>query len=152
MLCSCFYCYCTHFLMSSNCCHSSMQLFFTTITSHIASWHPSVSFIIVLAIVLTWVMIMHLLVTEHMKQLKLCMLNHFAHVGVVKVTSAFFVVVLLRTLFVTKRFKKQSRKKNIAFSFQQIMSSMQKMQLEKMQCLNLKYLIFAPLWTNYKTD
>ena len=48
---------------------------------------------------------MHLIVTQHMKQRKLCMLNHFAHVGIINITSAFVVMVLLLGLFIAAHFK-----------------------------------------------
>ena len=48
---------------------------------------------------------MHLFVTQHMKQRKLYMLNNFVCVGVIEITSAFVVVVLLRRLLVVTHLK-----------------------------------------------
>ena len=65
--------------------------------------------------VLTWEMIIYLFVTQHKKQRKLHTLNHFACVGVIKITSAFVVVVLLLRLFSATRLKNAHSEKWIIF-------------------------------------
>ena len=51
-------------------------------------------------------MVAPLLVTQHMKQREFRMLDHFACVGVINITSACVVAVLLTRLFSATRFKK----------------------------------------------
>ena len=47
-----------------------------------------------------------LFMTQHMKQTKLCMLNHFACVGLNQHCFSIFITVLLLYIFVATRFKK----------------------------------------------
>ena len=77
----CFYYYFVCFLISTYCCNSNIRSFFTSITTHVSYWHPSVSLKTVLEMVLTWTMITHLFVTQHIRQRKLHILNHFRCIG-----------------------------------------------------------------------
>ena len=52
---------------------------------------------------------MHIFVTKHMKQTKLCMLNHFEYVDEINATSKNIVVVLLPRIFVATHFQKTPR-------------------------------------------
>ena len=77
----CFYYCCCTFLYFFLLFQFKHAMIFTTISYHMAYWHPNVSLRTFLAMVLLWVMLVHLLMSQHMKPRKLHMLNQFACVG-----------------------------------------------------------------------
>ena len=89
-----------------------MRSVFTTIATHIECGYPNVSLRKDLVMVLTLMMIICLLVTHHVKQSKLHMINHLAHASVINIDSTFVVVVLPSELFVATNVKKHSWEKN----------------------------------------